>query len=179
MKKILSLILALAMVMSLSVTAFAAEGSDGGNKPGEDTNIDVSAKHVAGGSTGTVYSVDIKWTDMTFTYTDETTKTWKPEDHSYETNPGGSWDKTTATVTVTNHSNAGVTATVAYTDGNANDGVNASFDKTTATLDAGVENQYDAADKEVFTLTIEGTPTFAASETAQKIGSIKVTLAAA
>lgn len=177
MKKILSLILALAMVMSLSVTAFAAE--DNGNKPGEDTNIDVSAKHVAGGSTGTVYSVDIKWTDMTFTYTDETTKTWKPEDHSYETNPGGSWDKTTATVTVTNHSNAGVTATVAYTDNAADDGVSGSFDKTTDTLDAGVEGKYSEADNVVFTLTIEGTPTFAASETAQKIGSIKVTLAAA
>lgn len=178
MKKILSLILALAMVMSLSVTAFAAE--DNGNKPGEDTNIDVSAKHVAGGSTGTVYSVDIEWTDMTFTYTDTTTKTWKPEDHSYATTPGGSWDKTTATVTVTNHSNAAVKATVVYSDNDADDGVTASFGNTTEdTLDAGVEGKYSEADNVVFTLTIEGTPTFAASETAQKIGSIKVTLAAA
>lgn len=179
MKKILSLILALAMVMSLSVTAFAAENEDNGNDLNGGADINVTAKHVAGGSTGTTYSVDITWTDMTFTYTDTTTKEWQPSDHSYKEVAGGSWDKTTATVTVTNHSNASVQATVAYTDGKADDGVNASFDKTTATLDAGVENQYDAADKEVFTLTISGTPTFAASETAQTIGSIKVTLAAA
>ena len=65
MKKIISLILAMVMVLSLSVTAFAAE-LDGANK---SEDIDVSAKYVDGVTGGTVYSVDVSWGAMEFRLT--------------------------------------------------------------------------------------------------------------
>ena len=71
MKKIISLILALAMVMSLSVTAFAAEGVING---GTDTS-DVKGTY-SSTATVTVYSVDIAWEGLSFTYNGAFEGTW-------------------------------------------------------------------------------------------------------
>lgn len=96
MKKIITLLMTLAMVMSLSVTAFASDL--GGSK-------DVTAKYEQNESEQPIYNVDLNWGDLTFTYTETTTKVWNPETHTYDTTTTGSWDKTETAITVTNHSN--------------------------------------------------------------------------
>lgn len=50
-----------------------------------------------------VYKVDVTWTELTFTYT---SPAWNANTHVYE---GGSWDKDSGTITVTNHSNWSIT----------------------------------------------------------------------
>lgn len=171
MKKIFATIIALAMVLAMSVTAFAAE--DTGNKPGDSQDIDVTAKTESSTTTPTVYSVDISWDSMTFTYSESGTKTWNPENHTFTTSTSGGWDKTTANVTVTNHSNATVDVAVTYSavDGT---GVTGTITNGTKTLAAGVENAYDAADKLVATLTISGEPTATVTSEGVKVGSITV-----
>ena len=114
MKKIISLILALALVMSMSVTAFAADNT-ATNTGVEGTPITVTGKYNAGGSAATTVSVDITWDDMTFTYTGASEGTWNPESHSYTGSTEGGWSKNTATITVVNHSNAAVNATLSFT----------------------------------------------------------------
>lgn len=65
----------------------------------------------------TVYSVDVSWGSMEFTYTDgAVTKTWNPSTHQYSESVGkGSWSNQDGAnkVTVTNRSNKALTATVA------------------------------------------------------------------
>ena len=80
MKKMISIILALMLSLCMSITAFAAEINirDG------STSTDVKGTYVSGGSTATVYSVDVVWGSMEFTYTDAFTGTWNPVTHGYQ-----------------------------------------------------------------------------------------------
>ena len=66
MKKIFAILLAALMLMSLSVTAFAAELPD--NTTDDNKSKDVTANYVEATSTGAVYLVDIAWGSMEFTY---------------------------------------------------------------------------------------------------------------
>ena len=76
MKKILFLVLALALVMSLGIPAFAAEING-------DNSKDVTANYQAGEASQKVYLVDIVWGSLEFTYTDASEGTWDPETHTY------------------------------------------------------------------------------------------------
>lgn len=174
MKKILSCILAFLLVMNMSVCAYATEtaGTVGQNGSKE---IDVTAKYSSSTDTPSVYSVDIEWSSMIFTYTQKETKTWNAANHSYTTAKEGAWDKDTATITVTNHSNVSVNANVVYTEVTGM-GISGTLANNSAELDAGVEGDYDAADSFTATLSIEGTPNNSVTSEGVTIGTIKVTI---
>ena len=174
MKKLLSLLLATLLLISLSTNVLAVKLDTLGEEG--STEIDVTAKYQASSNTPTVYSVDIKWESMTFTYTETGTKNWNPSNHSYSTdNVQGAWDKTSATITITNHSNAAVdvTLTPTITQGL---GITGILMDPTATLDAGVEGNYAGADSHTSTLIITGTPNNAITADGVKVGTIKVTI---
>lgn len=114
MKKVISLILALALVMSMSITAFAADTSANVSESGKSATINVSGTYNKGGIAATRVSVDITWDAMTFTYTGASDGTWDPATHSYTGSSEGGWSTETATITVTNHSNAAITATCSF-----------------------------------------------------------------
>ena len=112
MKKILSLLLALAMIFSLSVTAFAADSMTGTD---DTSSTDVFGTYIAGTTGGTVFSVDISWTDMNFTYYGASSPVWDPVTHTYsgEEREAG-WADSDAYIEITNHSNAHIFVDLTY-----------------------------------------------------------------
>lgn len=168
MKKILSLILALALVMSLSVTAFAAETNEGGN-----TTIDVNAMYSDGVSTPDVISVNVEWGAMSFTYSVSGTKQWDATKHEYTTTSNAAWSASGNTVTVTNHSNIAVKAELSFAADAAYNTVTGSFDKAQLLLDSGDGLTYENADKDTAALTLAGTLADTV-KTSTKVGTITV-----
>ena len=138
MKKLIATALALTMTLSLSTTALAGGNVDGAGVGSLDP-IDVTAKYNDDATEPTVYSVDLTWEDMTFTYNESGTRIWDPDTHTYTDTTSAGWDKVTAAVTATNHSNTAVTVSFTYTP-QGNTGVTASMSKLSFILDAGVEN---------------------------------------
>ena len=172
MKKIVSLILALAMVMSLSVTAFAAEGVTNG---GTDTS-DVKGTY-SSTATVTVYSVDIAWEGLSFTYNGAFEGNWNPETHEYEDATAAGWAAGNGTITVTNHSNTAITATPSYTAKNGYETAGVSF-STSALNVATADNGVDGAAGSAVTGTITVTPTGSLPEGTEDavIGTITITI---
>ena len=81
MKKLIATALALTMALSMSTTALAAGNVDGAGVGPQDP-IDVTAKYNDGVTEPAVYSVDLAWEDMTFTYNESGTRTWNPDTQS-------------------------------------------------------------------------------------------------
>lgn len=180
MKKFFAMILTLAMVMAMSTTAFAAEGSDTVKTDGGTQNIDVSAKYQTGATTPDVVSVDIAWGAMEFTYSVDGSHEWNPADHTYTDKTNAIWSASGNTVKVTNHSNVDVNVAFAFA-AKAGSSVTGSFayDKTATenkvALTKGVENAYDAADSVTATLTLNGTVPSTQTDFAT-VGTITVTI---
>ena len=159
MRKLFAIGIAAALALSTGVVVFAesSEKTIGGN---ESQSINVIAKRTDTTENNVVYSVDMKWDDMTFTY--------------HEKSIGG-WDKNTADILVTNHSNADVKVGFVYkTAGNTD--LTATLDVTESTLKAGVENDYEHADNVTSKLTLSGKPNETVSESGCKIGTITITV---
>ena len=95
-----------------------ANGSDSRN---------VYVTYQAGASSPTIYSVDIVWQSMEFTYTAASEGTWDPETHAYTNKQNASWSYANNKITVTNHSNTEVKATFSYTPATNYSAVNGTF----------------------------------------------------
>lgn len=160
------LLLFLTGLVGLGAFAVAAAGSQ---------EIDVNAKYKTVSKAPASYSVDLQWSDMTFTYTREDTLIWNAKDHSYKTRSSGGWDKTRASITVINHSNVDVRVTITYTPVE-DTGITGVLRNGTGKLDAGRVGDYDGADSMTATLVISGKPTEAVTDEETKIGSLKVTI---
>ena len=177
MKKKAALVLTLAMVFSLApLSAYA----DTLTAVGGTASHDVTATYVdgsSGGAGGTVYSVDIAWGDMAFTYT-AAAGTWDPAKHAYTGAEGGVWtvDKDGGnTITVTNHSNADVTAVFSYAAAESFTGISGSFDNASLALKSAVGTEVANAPSGTAALTLDGA--LGSDTTANTtIGTITVTL---
>lgn len=177
MKKKTALVLTLAMVFSLApLSAYA----DTISAVGGTASCDVKATYTtdtSGGAGGTVYSVDIAWGDMAFTYT-AAAGIWDPATHTTTSATGGVWTVNNTDgdkLTVTNHSNTAVTATFSYAAASGYDGISGSFDKTSLDLATAFGTEVSNAPKDSAVLTLSGA--LDSSTTANtKIGTITVTL---
>lgn len=177
MKKKTALVLTLAMVFSLAPLSVYADTI---TKVGGIASHDVKATYRAdssGGAGGTVYSVDITWGDMAFTYTAKA-GIWDPATHKTTGAEGGVWtvDKDGGnTITVTNHSNTGVTAAFSYAADTDFTGIIGTFDNASLNLETAVGTAVDEAPNGTAALSLSGA---LGSTTADntKIGTITVTL---
>ena len=183
MKTTLALILTLAMVLSLAIVpAAAATTMDNITATGGTATHDVTATYrtSSSGSTGggTVYSVDIAWGDMAFTYTAGSAGTWNPATHSVAGGTSGAWTPDNPDgnkITVTNHSNAAVTASLTYMAETGFNGISGTFGNATLNLATAVGTLPTAAPSAYTTLSLDGALASGTS-TGTKIGTITVTL---
>lgn len=138
MKKIITTVATIVMVLSMgTMTAFAGTPIE---SVGGASSAEVKGSYKAGTKADTVYSVDVQWGSMEFTYTGASQGTWNPEDHTYTGKTEAAWTNATNAnkITVTNHSNAAVKATLKY-DKDANfDGITGVFTEANGTADDGI-----------------------------------------
>ena len=167
MKRLLWRLILLFLSGMLGIQAFAAQI---GSK-----EIDVKAQYSLVSVTPASYSVDLRWTDMTFAYTREDTHIWDPLTHTYRTGSRSGWDRTRGTVTVTNHSNVDVQVTVEYLP-EPDTGIKGILKNASARLKAGVVGDYAGADSMTATLTVSGTPEDTVTAAGTKVGRLRITI---
>ena len=150
--------------MGMSVTAMAGaaktETLDYTTNQTSQNVVNVLIKEPAPGK---VYSVEVKWEALDFTYDFGEAATWNPTTHTYTGGRGAKWVDDSATVTITNHSNDGVTAKTLFDNDTATSdtkyGVTATIDKSSAFLASGDGLLPEEAKTLVSTITVSGQPT--------------------
>ena len=162
MKKFFALALALVLACSLAVTCFAATAGSG----------NVKATYAAGAAVETVYSVDVKFGDMAFTYTAASQGTWNADEHKYEDATEAAWTAVGNTVTVTNHSNVAVAITVTYAPATDFEGVTGTITNGSFNLATAVGTEFSAAPSATATLNLSGA--LAEGTTNATIGTVTV-----
>ena len=169
MKKLISLILALALVMSMSAVVFAEDQSNVGVG---DYTADVTGTYVAGTTGGTIFSVDIAWAGMSFTYHAEQQPVWNVETHTYSEAVAAYWEGE-GTITVTNHSNAKISATPTYTKNTGFESANMSFSTTELKLASAADTNAAV----VGTITVTPSGSLPANTEDATIGTITIAIA--
>lgn len=174
MKKGVSLILASAVVLAMGTTVFAAEGNATIGQG--DQTIDVEAKYESSATTPTVYSVDVSWGAMQFTYSASGTMEWNAEDHTYTDNTQAGWNADGNTVTVTNHSNAQISASLTFAALEEYTDLTGSFDNASFVLTSAENKGLDDAELTgLATLNLDGTLDESVTDFT-KVGTITVTV---
>lgn len=174
MKKAIYPILTAALALTMSLPTAAAGGNIGGTDGSQ--NIDVKAKYVDSTVSGTVYSVDVAWGAMEFTYTRSGSKDWDPTNHDYVDRTTSAWTASGNEIRVTNHSNTAVKASFAYQSADGYTAVSGNFSHADVTLPSAVGKATDSAE-----LTGETTLTLTGelnrdTTAATKIGNVTVTI---
>lgn len=167
---ILALVLVVAMCASFAASADTISGLSSATK---DVTLTYSAVSVDEATI--VYSADVTWTDVAFSYNAGTTK-WNPETHDYTASgASATWTDSKGSVKVTNHSNAAIAVTVSFAKAStANGSATVSVSNGSFTLDSGVGSTYANAASGTATLTASGKPTSSST-----IGTVTVKIAAA
>ena len=167
MKKISAATLALTLSMSMGNFVYAAE----------DESADIKATYQAGKeNTDTVYSVDVKWGSLEYTYSSGVTKSWDPTTLKYkETSGTSSWTCQDGAdqITVTNNSNADITASLAYAETGSN--ITGTFTNSKIGLKSAEGTNVGKSPSETTTLSLKG----ALSDTTavkKEIGKVTVTI---
>lgn len=176
-RKVLAVVLALALLMGLSVVAYA-DNNTITSMPGSET-IGVNGSYSGDGAID-VYSVKIEWGNMTFTYKTSGVKTWDPVTHTYSVADGDGWvfDEGENVVKVTNHSNVPVNVAFSFQEVEGLGTYTGTMSNLGRELAAGVENKPDEADFVTSALTLNGKLNLAVGSTATKLGEITVILSA-
>ena len=165
--------------LHLSLIPSLTENPSTGNGDGK-YNIEIVGTYTPGATTGEIISVDIAWDAMDFTYTAASQGTWNPVTHTYEGATAGGWSDNTPAITVTNHSNVAVNATLGFTPDVT--GVIGTFTEASGTENDNILNLATAVGTDVAnapTATANFGISGAAIDADQKLGTITVSIAKA
>ena len=167
MKKMIAATLALTLSMSMGNLVYAVE----------DKSADIKATYQAGKeSTDTVYSVDVNWGSLEYTYSSGVTKSWDPTTLKYkETSGTSSWtcQEGADQITVTNNSNADITASLAYAGTESN--ITGTFSNSKIGLKSAEGTSVGESPSETTTLSLEGALSDTTAEK-KEIGNVTVTI---
>lgn len=96
-------------------------------------------------------SVDVEWTDISFAYSDSS-RTWNPNEHNYDTGNDSGWNDSAGEITVTNSSNVEIDVSITYNKPSSQNGTAVlNVDKSQFSL--GISEKYTA------NITATGVPT--------------------
>ena len=168
MKKVLSVIVTVMLLLSMTIPVFATTGVGVGGTDSTVVKGTYTEKTVK-----TVYSVDITWEGLAFTYNAEYKGQWNANTHSYENATAAGWTEGTGKITITNHSNTGITATPKYTANAAYKTAGMTF-STNALQVATADNGTGSAVVDYITVTPNGTLPEGADNA--EIGTITITI---
>ena len=189
MKKVLSVLLAVVMLLALAMPAFAADDITSGSGSATETQPVTATYEDATTSAGTVYYVTISWqtTENTLKYkAGNTAYTWDGATMKYQSGSvtGNGWEGTAKVqVTVTNQSNAEITANASWAQASgltvACSFDNASVDVESAAKDIGTitDGATGAAQTKTITATIAAPTNGTISSTGATVGTITVSIA--
>ena len=167
MKKIIAATLALTLSMSMGNFVYAVD----------DSSANIIATYQAGKeNTDTVYSVDVKWGSLEYTYSSGVTRSWDPTTLKYkETSGTSSWTCQDGAdqITVTNNSNADITASLAYAGTESN--ITGTFTNSKIGLKSAEGTNVEESPSETTTLSLEGALSDTTAER-QEIGKVTVTI---
>ena len=165
--------------LHLSLIPSLTESPSTGNGKGK-YNIEIVGTYTPGAVADEIISADIAWDAMDFTYTGASKGTWNPATHAYDGQTEGGWSNNTPAITVTNHSNVAVNATLGFT---ANvTGVVGTFTEASGTENDNILNLATAEGTEVAnapTATANFGISGAAIDANKALGTITVTIAKA
>ena len=185
MKKLVSLVLALVLALAMSVNVFAGEANTQGTeldptKTNNSTTADVDVKIAGQESLKKVYSVDVTWESLNFTYTFSGTNEWNPDEHAYEAGAEGGWgDHVSADIKVVNHSNAAIRAKASFAGGASSlkrNDVTATISNPSFTVATAVGTLVESAPHATFTCSVTGVPSVI---TDFNVGTITISIEAA
>ena len=163
--------------LHLTLIPTLTENPSTGNGKGK-YNIEISGTYTPGTTADETISVDVAWDAMDFTYSAPSEGAWDPATHTYVGATEGGWSDNTPAITVTNHSNVAVNATLGFT---ANvTGVVGTFTEASGTENDNILNLATAEGT-----TLENAPTAtanfgisgAAIDADKTLGTITVTIA--
>lgn len=175
MKKLLSIVLAVAMMATLLCVPAVAAGTPEGEYTGQSSQVDVNIQ--LNDDLIHMYSVDINFpAQLLFTYNTGTGK-WDSEKFNYvDTNGVVGWTIPDNTITIDNYSDLPVNYTITSLDVvNTYGALSVGFSNPTGSLAACAPGDL-APQGTSSTVTLTGTPNEALTETAVKLGVIKVTI---
>ena len=147
-----------------------SEGSDISGS-GSSGSKDVYISYEGNSANSVVYSVDVVWTDISFTYTEGSVQ-WDPENHEYTSvGDDSGWSDSTGEITVINHSNAAVAVNITFTKSSTStDNVQLLINNSQFTIESAEKYVYDKAPSNTANIVATGTP----SKNTTIIGKITV-----
>jgi len=181
MKKIITSIIAVSMMAAISVPAFAADTPASNTVTditdlGDLGNHDVEVKY-DDSTNETIYSIDIVWGAMQFNYS---AGTWDPATHSYKNDDNSAGftpvEEGADKVTITNHTNKALKATVAYSAEATYNGITGTVTPADATeIATAVKTAVADAPSKEFKLELGGAPADQIADYT-KVGTLTITL---
>lgn len=160
MKKMISLLSVLTMLSTMGMNVSAESITD----LSQTSSQDIKAVYQNGTVTAPeVFSVDIEWGSMEFTYDSGNTQSWNVDTLKYDITTGTpSWtcEEDANKVTITNNSNFKIQADLSYSQKNDSN-IDGTFDNSSMTLDKYVDESSQISDSATLSLSGDLTDTTA------------------